>query len=110
MFTPFPGRESWQEIAAKKRQQTLDKIPKDWIIPSTTLKTARHQRNIAGEFLDGLLDDESRRITNMEGLEIVNRTSSGTLSVVQVVNAFTKRASYAHQLVRLHVLFKEYCS
>lgn len=110
MITPFPRAPSWQDIAAKKRQSTLDKIPKAWVLTPTTLETAKHQRSIAGEFLVGLLDIESRRITNTDGLEIVKSTSTGTLTVVQVVTAFAKRASYAHQLVCLRLHVSEHCN
>jgi hypothetical protein len=110
MITPIPRGPPWQDIAARKRQQTLDKIPTDWILTPATLETAKHQRSIAGQFLDELLDIESRRITNMDGLEIVKSTSTGALTVVQVVTAFAKRACYGHQLVYLYLYVSEHCN
>jgi amidase len=100
MITPFPRTPSWQNTASKKRLQTFEKIPTEWILSPATLESAKHQSNIAGEFLDDLLDIDSRQITNMDGVDIANSTSNGRLTAVQVVTAFAKRTSYAHQLVR----------
>ncbi|KAF8846807.1 amidase [Acephala macrosclerotiorum] len=100
----LPGKQSWQVIAAEKRCRDMAKIPKDWILPESVVKESRARRSIMGNFIEDLLDGETLLITNLDVPEIVERTSNGSLTAVQVVTAYSKRAAYAHQLS--HILLE----
>lgn len=63
------------------------------------IDNAKRRRSIVGEFIEGLLDTETHRITSLDPVDIVEGTSNGSLSAVQVVKAFSKRAAIGHQLV-----------
>lgn len=93
--------QSWREIARQKKQDTFDKMPKEWILPSAILDEAKPRRRIAGEFIEELLDEETQIITGLDAPKLVYHMVTGSLSAVQVVTAFCKRAAYAHQLVCL---------
>jgi len=90
---------NWQELAAKKRQQTNDKIAKKWVLDSDIIDKAQSSRSLAGPFIEDLLDDETVKITALDNVDLVDALSTGSLTAVQVATAFCKRAVYAHQLV-----------
>lgn len=90
----------WQELAARKRQRDLDKIPLQWKLSPQVIQQAKHRRSIADDFLDGLLDSETRLITNWDVPALMAMTGNGSLSAVSLVTAFCKRAAFGHQLVR----------
>lgn len=75
----------------------MAKIPKDWILSESVTKQIQATRSIAGQSIEDLLDEETLLITKLDVPEIVERTSNGSLTVVKVVTAFSKRAAYAHQ-------------
>jgi amidase len=89
---------SWQTIAAQKRERDMAKIPAEWRLPQEVLDRARQQRSIADDFIDGLLDAESRSPTNPDTPALMAMTANGSLSAVRLTTAFCKRAAYAHQL------------
>ena len=90
---------NWQQLAAKKRQQTNDKIAKKWLLDSDVIDKAQSSRSLAGPFIEDLLDHETVKITALDSFDLVDALSTGSLTAVQVVTAFCKRAVYAHQLV-----------
>lgn len=92
------GEYSWQEIAAAKRNENMDKIPKEWHLSPGVLDEGRKRKKIAGDFIESLLDPETRRITSLDNGEILELVRKGSLTAVQVTMAFCKRGSYAHQL------------
>jgi amidase len=95
---------SWQLIASEKRQADLAKIPPEWILEPQLLEDGRTRLSIVGDYIENLLDDKARYITEMDVPELVARMKDGLLTAVDVVTAFCKRAAYAHQLVSwLHV-------
>lgn len=93
---------SWQETAARKRQEEIAKIPASWVLSSDVIEHAKEQRSIIDDFVESLLDSETRRITNLEVPALMGLTNAGELSAVQLVTAFCKRAAIGHQLVRLY--------
>lgn len=96
-----PRRDmSWEESAANKRVQIDAKIPQDWRLDPETIKKARNERSIAGNFIRGLLDYETLAITELDNVDLVGAMAEGSLTAVEVTTAFCKRAVYAHQLVR----------
>ncbi len=90
---------AWQDAAHKKVQENLAKIPRDWLLSASVLDQAKSRRKIAGEFIEGLLDESTRAITQLDASALLQGMAEGSLSAVQVVVAFCKRAAYAHQLV-----------
>ncbi|KAI2462769.1 amidase [Annulohypoxylon bovei var. microspora] len=99
MLVPIPeGQVPWQEVAEKKRKETLAKIKPEWILKKSVLKAAEQRRVIAGEFIESLLDDVTQRFTMMDVPELSKGLTDGSFRSVQVVTAFCKRAAFAHQL------------
>jgi hypothetical protein len=70
----------WQEVAARKRKENTDKIPKEWNLPQAVLDMGKRQRKLKGEFIESLLDNESRRITGLGGVDVVENVRSGSLT------------------------------
>ncbi|RGP69091.1 putative general amidase [Fusarium longipes] len=100
------GKVSWQDQAAAKRAETLDKISPEWKLSEKDLKHARQQRDITGFFIQQFLDNESISITSMKTAPILTALKERRLSAVQVVRAFCKRAAVAHQINNcLHEVF-----
>lgn len=95
----FGNEPRWQAIAAEKRAKTMAQIPREWILSASNLSEGKLRRSLAGEFIESLLDHDTLSITNMDVPEIAQSTSNGSLTAVQVVMAFCKRAAFAHQLV-----------
>ncbi|OTA89503.1 hypothetical protein M434DRAFT_398549 [Hypoxylon sp. CO27-5] len=90
--------DHWQDIASRKREETNAKIKAKWVLSASVLDAAKKRRTIAGEFIESLLDDETRHITGLDVQELSKNLENGSLRSVQVVTAFCKRAAFAHQL------------
>ncbi len=88
----------WQTIAAQKRQRDMAKIPPEWRLAQDILDQAKLRRSIADEFIDSLLDSDSRSLTNLDAPALMAMTANGSLTAVRLTTAFCKRAAYAHQL------------
>ncbi|KAG9994692.1 amidase, partial [Aureobasidium melanogenum] len=96
----------WRQIAAEKRDSVLALIPEEWRIPAPP--SAEEQRDVTGKFIQQYLDPREIEITETEATEIVNKTSSGQWTAVEVTKAFCHRSAVAHQLVNcLHEIFYE---
>ncbi|KAJ4295566.1 hypothetical protein N0V90_007579 [Kalmusia sp. IMI 367209] len=89
---------SWKKIALAKKERELEKIPEEWRLARNLIEESRKRKTIAGAFIEGLLDQETIRITRLDPVDIVNSTSNGSLSAYDVVKAFSKRAAYGHQM------------
>lgn len=98
-YAASPKKASWQDDAAAKRRDDLLKIPVEWRLSEDDLERARKQRCIAGDFLDGLLDDETMYLTNLDVSALLEMMANGSLTALKVTRAFCKRLAYAHQLV-----------
>ncbi|KAL4811467.1 amidase signature domain-containing protein [Aspergillus unguis] len=94
-------RARWQQIAKEKRDANLAKIPPEWILEPHVLEDGRSRRSLVGDYMEGLLDARSRYVTEMDIPELVGRMENGSLTAVEVVTAFCKRAAFAHQLSNL---------
>ncbi|KAL4871744.1 hypothetical protein BDV12DRAFT_206028 [Aspergillus spectabilis] len=91
----------WQHVASEKREANLAKIPPEWILEPQILEDGRSRHSIVGDYIENLLDAKSQYVTDMDIPELVARMENGTLTAVEVVTAFCKRAAYAHQLSNL---------
>lgn len=105
-FPGFARRHTWQEIAALKRTEIHNKIPKEWILPSSTVNYAKQQRKITGSFIEDLLDKHTLEITSLDPVDITERLQTGSLTSVEVVTAFCKRSAISHQLVGIELFLK----
>ncbi|KAK0732059.1 amidase signature domain-containing protein [Lasiosphaeris hirsuta] len=100
-FSPFgPSHASapWQDVAAEKRRRDMAKIPSEWRLPQKVIDEAGQRRSVADEFIESLLDPDSRFLTGLEVPALMEMTANGSLTAVRLTTAFCKRAAYAHQL------------
>jgi amidase len=90
--------KNYQAIAAEKRAQQWDKIPKDWRVPTERFHNATNVMDIP--LTCGLLNETESRITsNYDATALLEKLKAGVWSVEQVTVAFCKRAAIAQQLV-----------
>jgi amidase len=94
------GNFSWQDRAAAKRAETLNRIYPEWRLSAKDLEHARQQRDITGAFIEQFLNEGDVSITSMKSAPILTALRERKLSAVQVATAFCKRAAVAHQIVR----------
>ena len=90
---------SWQEVAKAKREAIAESIPQPWRIDA--IPSAAEQRDVTGDYVHQWLSQEEIEITEMDAVDIVEKTSAGIWSAEDVARAFCHRASLAHQLVNI---------
>jgi amidase len=96
--------EDWQKTAKDKADQVLSLIPKEWRI--SDIPSAEEQRDVTGAYIQQFLDKKEIEITETDAVGVVEKTTSGQWSAVEVAKAFCHRAAIAHQLVNcLHEIF-----
>lgn len=89
--------ESWQEIAKEQRKTIIDSIPARWrLLEKIDDLQSVHQVPASC----GLLTPKQLEITERSAVSLVKDLASGTLSSVEVTEAFCGRAAIAHQCVR----------
>ena len=96
---PMRPSRPWRDIAVEKRRDDNAKIPAQWRLADDVVSDARSRRRIAGDFIESLLDNETRDITSVDAPDLVDAMANGSLTALKVVTAFCKRAAYSHQLV-----------
>jgi amidase len=89
---------SVEEIASKAQQGVLESIPPKWKISSQT--------QIPSNVMEipkscGILTPKQIEITEQTATELLEQLANGSLSSVEVTEAFLARAAIAHQLVLL---------
>ena len=89
----------WQKTAMEKKRQIHDQIPKDWLLSRSILEKAQQQKQLSGAFIESLLDDATKSITSLISQELLESMASGSLTAVQVTQAFCRRSAVAHQIV-----------
>ena len=103
----------WKQLALSKRVATFSKIPKSWLLPleqasQYTSTNPISVLNVPRE--SGLLTPKELDITELyDATDLVAQMAKGTLTSVEVVTAFCKRASIAHQTTNCltEILFEE---
>ena len=99
---------SWEAKAAAKQQSNRDKIPKEWILPSSVLEELQlplvEHPNRVNEMdiprKSRIMTDKELEITEKYTVEqLLLKLKSGELSSLEVTLAFSKRAAMAQQLV-----------
>ncbi|THW19130.1 amidase [Aureobasidium pullulans] len=87
-----------------KRDSVLALIPEEWRIPAPP--SVDEQRDVTGKFIQQYLNTQEIEITETDAVGIVEKTSNGTWTAVEVTKAFCHRSAIAHQLVNcLHEIF-----
>jgi amidase len=88
---------SWQSISRRKKQEQLSRIPKEYVLPGNFFGRI----NILGVPRScGLLTSQQLHITeNFDATALAKEIKDGSLTSVEVAEAFCKRAAIAHQLV-----------
>lgn len=66
------AKKPWQEIVAAKRSAVDAKIPAEWKLDAHTISEAKAARRIAGDFIESLLGDDTRRITALDIPELAD--------------------------------------
>jgi amidase len=88
----------YHSIAAEKRLQRNEKIPKDWLIPAELYQDATNVLEIP--LTCGILNDVELEITSdYDATALLEKLKNGVWSAEQVTVAFCKRAAIAQQLV-----------
>ncbi|KAL0471511.1 amidase signature domain-containing protein [Neurospora intermedia] len=96
MTTEYPI--PWEARAAKKREDTLAKIPAEWRLSPADLDLAAKQRDLTGPFIERFLEPEVIDIVKTDSVPLVNDLRTGKRSAVEVTKAFCKTAAIAHQI------------
>lgn len=91
--------EPWQQQAENKRRAILESIPQKWHLPPDSIPTADEQPDITGSYLHRFLERKEVEITECDATVIVQKTTSGEWSAVEVTEVFCHRAALAHQYV-----------
>ncbi|TVY34494.1 Acetamidase [Lachnellula subtilissima] len=91
-----------QEIAREAQQGVLDSIPAKWKL-SAQLKTESNVMDIPKSCC--ILTPEQIAITEQTATEILGQLAAGSLSSVEVTEAFLARAAIAHQLTNCLTAF-----
>lgn len=92
--------ESWQQRAEAKRRTIFESIPQKWRLSPDSIPTADEQPDITGLYMHQFLEQRENEITECDATVIVQKTTSGEWSAVEVTEAFCHRAALAHQYVR----------
>jgi amidase len=95
------SKQSWQEIAANKKQEQTNKLPKEWLIavpPDSRLNVLSVPREC------GLLSAGEIEITESSVDDLLRKLARKEWTSVQVTSAFYKRAIISHQVVRPYLI------
>lgn len=108
----MPAATNWESLAAAHRERQLKAIPSQWLLPDDKLATLRNTGTPReGRLLEsdvvrksGLLCEKELEITErFTAAELLSKLSRQELTAEEVIVAFSKRASLAHQLVCIFV-------
>ena len=90
--------QSWQDVAEKKRQQTWNRIRKEWLLPKekTPPEEVRNVLSIPRE--SNILTEREIMITETGMADTLQNLRTGKWTSKEVTEAICKRAAIAHQL------------
>ncbi|KAL2357109.1 acetamidase [Cryomyces antarcticus] len=89
--------ESWQSIAARKKEEQTSRIPKEWLLAREPSPNLNNVLSVPRSCR--LLSERELAITeNYDATALAEEIAKGRLKSVDVVTAFCKRAAIAHQL------------
>ena len=90
----------WEKAAKAKYDAINDLIPKEWRL-SEPVPSIEDQPDVTGDIFKQHLSEREIDITETDAVDIVEKTSKGVWTAVEVTKAFCHRASLAHQYVRV---------
>ncbi|KAH7553089.1 hypothetical protein BM1_08062 [Bipolaris maydis] len=99
---------SWESAVAAKQQSCRDKLPKEWLLPSSILQTLQtpledHPNRVNDMDIprkSGILTEKELDITEKYNVaQLLSKLKSGEFSALDVTLAFSKRAAIAQQLL-----------
>lgn len=90
--------DTWESIASSCQRQVLDAIPTKWRLSTPLDPAVTDVREVPKSC--GLLTAEQLSITEQTATELIFQLHKGTLTSVQVTEAFCARAAVAHQCVK----------
>ena len=93
----------WQTTAKRKREALLSAIPKEWRIDSRSLPTDSAMPKVTQLIRDHLSNEEIA-ITESQPQMLLGAIAHGLHTSTESLQAFSHRASIAHQLVREHAV------
>lgn len=88
---------NWRDTAEKKRGEILAAIHEEWIIEK--VPSPSELKDVTGGYVQQYLTEKEIEITETDAVGIVEKTTTGTWTAVEVTKAFCHRAAVAHQLV-----------
>ncbi|KAK5113263.1 hypothetical protein LTR62_003600 [Meristemomyces frigidus] len=95
---------AWKQKGQDKAASVLALIPEEWRLKN--IPSSEEQRDVSGTYLHQYLSKQEIAITETDAVGIVNKTTSGAWSAVDVARAFCHRAALAHQILNcLHEIF-----
>ncbi|KAL1960109.1 hypothetical protein VTO42DRAFT_281 [Malbranchea cinnamomea] len=96
---------TWEQIAKAKRENLSKLIPEKWKLKDP-VPSADVLRDVTGSYVQQFLTPREIEITETDAVGIVQHTTTGKWTAVEVTEAFCHRAALAHQLVNcLHEIF-----
>lgn len=93
---PTPTTSDWKATAKDKRDSINAAIPQEWRINAPP---PDQQIDVTGDFIRQFLSKDEIAITESDAPTIVQHTSNGSWTALEVARAFCHRAALAHQLV-----------
>jgi amidase len=88
----------WKLYAAQKRNSILELIPPAWKLP-VAVPSPLEQKDVTGDYIRQFLTSREIEITETDAVGIVQKTTTGVWTALEVTEAFCHRAALAHQLV-----------
>src|SRR5438067_153934 len=90
---------SWEEKAHEKQKSLYNLIPKEWKLSQSILNNLPKNSTIIPSQC-GILSKIDLQITEIDNIqELAQQIANGKYSALQVIEAYCKRASIAHQLI-----------
>lgn len=90
---------TWQDIAAKKVEERLQKIPSEWRISQAVLPKDANEGVRDWPKTSGFFTPEELHITSLTASEVLSALAEGALTAEDVTKAVCKRAAAAQQLL-----------
>lgn len=99
------AKADWEIKAEKCQKTTRDSMNSEWLLPVDKLPP-KDQLDVTS-FIGScnLLSPKELEITNFTAVDLVSRMGAGTLTAVETVTAFLKRAHVGHQLLNFATEF-----
>jgi amidase len=89
---------TWESVSSAKRRALLHSIPSKWRLKESEIPPISRLRDVLN-FVCRCLNSQEIEITQSSPITILEKIRTGEWSTVEVILAFSHRASLAHQLV-----------